>query len=136
MRINNKIVINFAVENQEAEILSYIDGKDNLNLVAKYSDVGESGLSFERPGIKALMKAIESQEINCIIVKDLARFSRDTTDALKYNNEIFPLLKVRFISVMDNIDTEKSSDGNAFPHLDILRYNLGRATDGKKKQKK
>ena len=38
--------------------------------VAHYADDGYTGTNFERPGFTQMMEDIQSDKINCIIVKD------------------------------------------------------------------
>ena len=43
--------------------------------------------------------------MNCVLVKDLSRFSRDYIDAGNYLEKVFPFMGVRFISVTDFFDS-------------------------------
>ena len=45
-------------------------------------------------------------EIDCIVVKDFSRFGRDALDAVDLIDIIFPSLDVRFISILDEYDSE------------------------------
>lgn len=48
--------------------------------------------------------------INCIIVKDLSRFGRNMGWIQVYLSDLLPKLKVRFISINDNIDSNDSEE--------------------------
>ena len=48
--------------------------------------------------------------INLILVKDLSRLGRDFVDVGRYTTEVFPLLGVRFVSVLDCLDTNGDTD--------------------------
>ncbi len=63
------------------------------------------------------MKSIENGEIDCVIVRDLSRLGRDYIQTGEHLRKIFPQLGVRFISILDNIDTKK--DGDVGGNLDI-----------------
>ncbi len=60
--------------------------------------------------------------LDCIIVKDFSRFSRDYIELGTYLEQIFPFMGVRFISVNDNYDSEAGS-GRA-GEMDISFRNL------------
>lgn len=48
---------------------------------------------------------MKKNEIDCIIVKDFSRFSRNYIDIGKYLEQIFPFMNIRFISINDNYDS-------------------------------
>ncbi len=94
-----------SIKNQRSLIYEYLKTKNDINVFGEFVDDGYSGLNFERPSFKNMMYEIYSNKINCVIVKDLSRFSRNYIDVGRYINNIFPLMKVRFISVIDNYDS-------------------------------
>lgn len=77
-------------------------------LVREFVDDGYSGTDFNRPGICSLLEDAKQGLIDCIIVKDLSRFGRNYIEAGNYIEQIFPLLGIRFISVSDGFDSDKS----------------------------
>lgn len=95
-----------SITNQRILIKEFI--KKNLEFakseVIEYCDDGYSGVNFERPGVTKLLEDIKKNLINCIIVKDFSRFSRDYIDMGTYLDKIFPFMGVRFISISDNYD--------------------------------
>ncbi len=84
---------NFLLENPDIEFIS------------EYSDDGFTGTNFERPEFLRLIEDIRLGKINCVIVKDLSRFGRNYLEAGRYLEVFFPVMNVRFISVLDNIDS-------------------------------
>lgn len=88
----------------------------------EFEDDGYSGTSFNRPGVIRLLEMVRNMEIDCIIVKDFSRFSRDYIELGAYMEQIFPFMGVRFISVNDGYD---SADKRfAAGELDISFKNL------------
>lgn len=59
--------------------------------------------------------------MDCIVVKDFSRFSRDYIELGDYIQQIFPFMGVRFISVNDGYD---SAEKEAAPELDIYFKSL------------
>lgn len=57
-----------------------------------------------------MIRDAEAGLINMILVKDLSRFGRDYIETGRYTDEVFPALGVRFIALMDNIDSEGNDD--------------------------
>jgi len=90
--------------------------------VVEFSDDGYSGTNFQRPGVTELLDRTRSGGVQCIIVKDFSRFGRNYIEVGDYIEQIFPFLRVRFISVNDGYDSETQEGGAgdvsiAFKHL-------------------
>ncbi len=71
-----------------------------------FVDDGYSGVSFTRPAFMELMELAESGEIETIIVKDHSRLGRNRLVVGQLLEEDFVRLGVRYIAIMDNIDTK------------------------------
>ena len=99
-----------SIVNQRQLIDQYISNKSDLQLVDYYIDDGYSGTNFNRPGFRRLLQDMKNKRINCIIVKDLSRFARSHIEADMYFENIFPALNIRFISVIENIDSFENPD--------------------------
>lgn len=76
-----------------------------VKLIGYYIDDGYSGTNFNRLGFEKLLRDMKNEKINCIIVKDLSRFARSHIEADMYFENIFPALNIRFISIIENIDS-------------------------------
>ena len=84
----------------------YIKKRPEMELLYEISDNGISGTTFVREGFDQLMDLVRSGKINCIVVKDLSRFGRDAIEAVELIDEVFPKLGIRFISILDEYDSE------------------------------
>ena len=80
--------------------------------ILEFWDDGYSGTSLERPGVAALLEKARAGELDCILVKDFSRFSRDYIELGDYLNRILPRLGVRFISVTDGYDSGRAEGGS------------------------
>ena len=112
-----------SIENQRKLLLDYIDEHPELEgTVYCYTDDGESGGDFLRPGYTRMMDDAKKSLFDTIIVKDFSRLGRDYIGVADYVERIFPLLGIRFISVNNHFDsgsaTGASMDiGLAFENL-------------------
>ena len=97
---------------QQYMLEQYIAAQPDMALHAIYTDNGESGTDFGRPGFECMMDAVRGREVDCIVVKDLSRFGRNYVEAGYYLEKIFPYLGVRFVAVNDHYDTEKEGGGD------------------------
>jgi len=69
--------------------------------VIEFADNGYTGTNLNRPGAQEMLDLVRCGKVNCIIVKDFSRFSRDSMESGYYIEQVFPLYGVRFISVSD-----------------------------------
>ncbi len=87
------------------------------------ADDGYSGISFERPEFRRMEQAVRDRKIDCIVCKDLSRFSRNYIEAGRYLEKIFPQLGVRFIAINDSYDTatgNPQSDSFIVPFKNLI----------------
>jgi len=94
-----------SITSQRVILTEYANKLENVEVVDEYVDDGYSGTNFNRPGFKRLIDDVRSGRINCIIVKDLSRFGRNYSEVGNYLEVFFPMLNVRFISIIDNCDS-------------------------------
>ena len=73
--------------------------------VLEFVDNGHSGANFERPAVQELLEMVQAGKIDCIMVKDLSRFGRNSIETGYFIERVFPLYHTRFISVSDDFDT-------------------------------
>ena len=94
----------------QIEICQEYANSENMNLVKVYTDYEYSGTNFDRPGYIEMMDDVRNGIINCIIIRDLSRLGREHLEMGRLVDKVFPFLGVRFISVVDKIDTERGID--------------------------
>ena len=83
----------------------YIADSDLDGPVREFVDNGFSGLNFERPAVQELLELVKDGRVGCILVKDFSRFGRNAIETGYFIERVFPLYRVRFISVSDHFDS-------------------------------
>ena len=110
-----------SVQNQRTLLMQYLK-QNKLNFVSEYVDDGVSGTSFDRPAFNQMIADIEAGKINMVVTKDLSRLGRDYIMSGYYTERYFPEHFVRFIAILDNIDTAfDSSNNDIAPFKSILK---------------
>lgn len=94
-----------SVVNQRKLIDEYLKKHPEIEVVSEKVDDGWSGILFDRPAFNEMIQDIEAGKANCIITKDLSRFGREFTGTGRYLRRIFPAYNVRFIAIIDDVDT-------------------------------
>ena len=89
------------------------------NLIGVYEDKGMTGSNFDRGSFIRMKQDIEDKKINMVLTRDLSRFSRNYVLAGYYLEDYFKVNNVRFISVLDNVDTETEFN-DIIPFKNIL----------------
>ena len=100
-----------SVQNQESLLREFVD-QHRLSVFDTYVDDGWSGTSFDRPSFQRMISDIETKKVNMVITKDLSRLGRDYIMTGHYMERYFPEHRVRYISLLDGIDTGVDSTAN------------------------
>ena len=100
-----------SVQNQESLLRAFVQ-QHHLQVVDTYIDDGWSGTNFERPDFQRMIGDIEAKKVNMVITKDLSRLGRDYIMTGHYMERYFPEHRVRYISLLDGIDTGVDSTAN------------------------
>lgn len=100
-----------SVRNQHALLEEFVK-KNKLMVVDTYIDDGFSGTNFERPNFQRMIADIEAKKVNMVITKDLSRLGRDYITVGHYMERYFPEQGVRYLSLLDGIDTAVESIAN------------------------
>lgn len=107
-----------SIKNQIEICKEYITEEQKQNPDIKYFiveelyDDGISGTTFNREGFKKILKLIEENKVNMVITKDLSRLGRDHIETDNFIEKWFPEHNVRYVSVLDCIDTFIDSSNN------------------------
>lgn len=100
-----------SINNQRKIIYEYLKQNNFINYT-EFIDDGATGTNFERNGFKKLLKEIESGNINTVITKDVSRIGRNYVKTGFYIEDYFVNKGVRYISILDDIDTYNEVIGN------------------------
>ena len=100
-----------SVTNQKSLLGDFVK-KHRLSVYDTYIDDGWSGTSFDRPDFQRMISDIEAKKVNMVITKDLSRLGRDYIMTGHYMERYFPEKRVRYISLLDGIDTGVESSAN------------------------
>ena len=100
-----------SVQNQESLLREFVQ-QHRLSVFDTYVDDGWSGTSFDRPSFQRMIGDIETKKVNMVITKDLSRLGRDYIMTGHYMERYFPEHRVRYISLLDGIDTGVDSTAN------------------------
>ena len=105
-----KILRDFVVEYFEAGTYVIVD---------VFADDGLTGTDKMRPHFQRLEKCIERKEVNCMILKSLARGFRNLGDQQKFLEEFIPMHGARFINLsspfIDTFANPRSATGLEVP---------------------
>ncbi len=111
-----------SIRTQRALVGAYVREHFKDYELLEFQDDGYTGTNFNRPGVTALLEHVKAGNIDCIVVKDFSRFSRDYIELGTYIEQLFPFMNVRFISVNDRYDSaDRERNGG---HLDIAFKHL------------
>jgi len=94
-----------SVTNQREILKRYVSEQENFFIVKEYVDDGYTGTNFDRPKFKEMIEDIEAGIIDTVITKDLSRLGRERLGVGHYTEIYFPEHNVRYIALLDNIDT-------------------------------
>lgn len=100
-----------SVQNQESLLREFVE-QHRLSVFDTYVDDGWSGTNFNRPDFQRMIADIEAKRVNMVITKDLSRLGRDYIMTGHYMERYFPEHRVRYISLLDGIDTGVDSTAN------------------------
>lgn len=93
-----------SIQNQKLLLVDYAIEKQ-FAIYDIYIDDDYTGMDSDRPEFNRLIKDAKEGKFQTVISKTQARFTRDMELVEKYLHGLFPALGIRFIGVVDNVDT-------------------------------
>ena len=95
-----------SIKNQKLILSKYAEDNKFQN-IKFFVDDGYSGTTFTRPAFMEMMELAENGQVGTIIVKDHSRLGRNRLIVGQLLEEDFVRLNIRYIAIMDNIDSSK-----------------------------
>lgn len=93
-----------SIRNQRALLLAWA-AEHGYRIYRVYTDEDYSGIDRARPGFNAMLADARAGRFEVILAKTQSRFTRDMELVEKYLHGLFPEWGVRFIAVLDHVDT-------------------------------
>lgn len=130
-----------SIQNQRM-ILDNKAMEEGWQIYDHYIDEDWSGSDRGRPEFHRLINDAEAGKFNIVLVKTQSRFARDSKYIEDYVHNLFMEKGIRFVSLVDNIDTNQAgSKLNSRVHaifdeeqLDLLSSNIRKSFEEKSKQ--
>lgn len=128
-----------SIVNQKSMCMKYALNNE-WEIVDIYSDDDFSGAGTYRPEFERMIKDCENGRINLVLCKSQSRFSRDMEVVERYLHNKFIEWGVRFISIVDNADTNNESNKKSRQinglmnewYLDDLSQNIKKSLKNKR----
>ena len=98
-----------SIQNQKSMLVRYAVEKQ-WDIYRIYSDDDYTGSDRNRPEFNKMLADAESGKFDVILCKTQSRFTRELELVEKYIHGLFPVWGVRFISIVDNADTENKGN--------------------------
>lgn len=98
-----------SIQNQKSMLIQYAL-EHEWEVSGIYSDDDYTGSDRNRPEFNRLLEDAKSKKFDIVICKTQSRFTRELEMVEKYIHGLFPLWGIRFISIVDNADTENKGN--------------------------
>lgn len=94
-----------SIQNQKMMLRQYAQTHD-WEIYDTYSDDDYTGSDRRRPEFNRLLSDAENRKFNIVLCKTQSRFTRELELVEKYIHGLFPVWGIRFVSIVDNADTD------------------------------
>lgn len=105
----NKYDDSNSIRNQKSMLMQYAYNQ-NWEIYDIYSDDDYTGADRNRPQFKRMLADAEAHLFDIILCKTQSRFTRELELVEKYIHGLFPLWGIRFVSIVDNADTDNKGN--------------------------
>ena len=94
-----------SIKNQKELHLQFFAENPQYRLYDFYIDEDFTGQNFKRDDFERLLRDLDAGHINMVTTKDLSRLGRDHIETGYYVQKFFPLNRIRYIAITDDVDT-------------------------------
>ena len=101
-----------SIQNQRSLLKEYAR-KQGWGIWKIYVDEDWSGLREDRPAFREMLLDGRQGKFSILLCKTQSRFTRNARTAEKYLHEKFPLWGIRFVTVVDHVDTFRKENKKA-----------------------
>ena len=98
-----------SIQNQKTMLLQYAMNQ-GWEVYAIYSDDDYAGSDRRRPRFNQLLTDAQAHKFDIVLCKTQSRFTRELELVEKYIHGLFPLWGIRFVSIVDNADTNNKGN--------------------------
>ncbi|MDF2655307.1 MAG: Site-specific recombinase, invertase Pin s [Bacillota bacterium] len=101
-----------SIQNQKSMLLQYAMAQ-GWEVYHIYSDDDYTGADRKRPEFNRLLEDAKRRKFDIVLCKTQSRFTREMELVEKYIHGLFPLWGIRFVSIVDNADTDNKGNKKA-----------------------
>lgn len=94
-----------SIQNQKAMLQAYAAAQ-GWEIYRIYSDDDYTGSDRRRPEFNRLLQDAQDRRFDIVLCKTQSRFTRELELVEKYIHGLFPIWGIRFVSIVDNADTD------------------------------
>ena len=98
-----------SIQNQKSMLIQFAMDR-NWEIYNIYSDDDYTGADRNRPEFKKLLADAENRKFDVVLCKTQSRFTRELEMVEKYIHGLFPYWGIRFVSIVDNADTDNKGN--------------------------
>lgn len=101
-----------SIQNQKSMLISYAELK-GWKIYNIYSDDDYTGADRNRPAFNEMISDARAGKFQIILCKSQSRFTREMEMVEHYLHDLFPVWGIRFIGLVDNVDTAVAGNKKA-----------------------